>query len=95
MRKNLTRRAHVILPVDVVADIDKLVGKRGRSAFLAELAQREIKLRRQRDVLREIAGAWKSKDHPELAQGADAWVRQIRDLDSQRFEELERRRNKE
>ncbi|HXP88766.1 MAG TPA: hypothetical protein VN841_28855 [Bryobacteraceae bacterium] len=92
MPKNLTRRAHVILPVDVVADIDKLVGKRGRSAFLTELAQREIKLRRQREALREAAGSWKDEDHPELAQGAAAWVRQIRALDFERFEELERRR---
>jgi hypothetical protein len=90
--KNLSRRTHVILPVDVVADIDKLVGKRGRSAFLTELAQREIKLRHQREVLRETAGAWKAADHPELAQGAAAWVRQIRALDTPRLDDLERRR---
>jgi len=72
--KNLSRTAHVALPVDVVAGIDKLVGKRSRSAFLKELAQREIKIRRQREVLRETAGAWKSEDHPELAQGAAAWI---------------------
>ena len=88
------RRAHVILPADVVADIDKLVGKRGRSVFLTELAQREIKLRRQREVLRETAGAWKAEDHPELAQGAAAWVRQIRALDTQRLADLERRRDR-
>jgi hypothetical protein len=92
VQKNLSRRAHVILPVDVVADIDKIVGKRGRSAFLTELAKREIKIRHQREVLGEIAGAWKSEDHPELAQGAAAWIRQIRALDNRRFEELERRR---
>jgi hypothetical protein len=34
------RRAHVIVPIEVVADIDKLVGERGRSAFLTEIAQR-------------------------------------------------------
>jgi len=90
--KNLTRRAHIVLPVEVVSDIDKLVGKRGRSAFLTELAQREIKLRRQREALRETAGAWTAENHPELAEGADAWVRQIRALDTGRFEELERRR---
>ena len=88
----MSRRAHVILPVDVVAAIDKIVGKRGRSAFLTELAQREIKIRRQREVLRETAGAWKSEDHPELAQGSAAWVRQIRALDNRSFEELEHRR---
>ena len=76
----------------MVAEIDKIVGKRGRSAFLTELAQREIKIRRQREALRETAGAWKSEDHPELAQGSAAWVREMRSLDDQRFEELERRR---
>jgi hypothetical protein len=77
----------------VVANIDKLVGKRGRSAFLTELAQREIKLRLQRQALRESAGAWKPEDHPELADGGAAWVRQIRSLDSRRLEELEKRRS--
>jgi hypothetical protein len=71
---------------------DRIVGKRGRSAFLTELAQREIKIRRQREVLLETAGAWKSQDHPELAEGAGAWVRQIRALDTPRLEELEKRR---
>ena len=91
--KNVNRRAHVVLPIELISDIDKRVGKRGRSAFLTEIAQREIKIRRQREVLRETAGAWKSEDHPELAQGAAAWVWQIRSLDNQRFEELERRRD--
>ena len=85
-------RVHVILPVDLVSDIDELVGKRGRSAFLTELAQREIKIRRQREALQESAGAWKSENHPELAQGAAQWVRQIRDFDVPRLDELERRR---
>ncbi len=81
----MNRKAHVILPIEVVADIDKLVGKRGRSAFLTEIAQREIKIHRQCEVLCETAGAWKSEDHPALAQGAAAWVRQIRSLDHERF----------
>jgi hypothetical protein len=58
-----------------------------------ELAQREIKIRGEREALPETAGAWKSEDHPELAQGAAAWVRQIRERDNQCFEELERRRD--
>jgi len=91
--KTLNKRAHVILPIDLVANIDKLVGKRGRSAFLTELAQREIKLRIQRQALRESAGAWKPEGHPEMADGAAAWVRRIRSLDSRRLEELEQRRS--
>jgi hypothetical protein len=60
---------------------------------MAVLTQREIRLRLQREVLAEIAGAWKAEDHPELADGADAWVREIRALDAARFEELERHRD--
>lgn len=78
----------------MVADIDKLVGKRGRSAFLTDVARREIKLRRQREVLRETAGTWKTEDHPELAEGAAAWIRQIRALDAPRLDDLESRRDR-
>jgi hypothetical protein len=85
----------VVLPVELAADIDKLVGKRHRSAFVTELAEREIMIRRQRDALRETAGAWKDENHPELAEGAASWVRQLRAQDVNRFEDLERRRKGE
>jgi hypothetical protein len=42
------------------------------------VSKREIKIQQQRNALRVAKGAWKEKDHPELAQGAAAWVRQIR-----------------
>jgi hypothetical protein len=76
--KQLSRRARVVLPADEVADIDKLVGKRGRSAFLTEVARDEIQRRQQRDSLREAKGAWKDADHPELKDGAVAWVGRMR-----------------
>lgn len=31
------KRANVVLPDDLIADVDALVGPRGRSAFLAEV----------------------------------------------------------
>jgi hypothetical protein len=92
--KTLHRRAHVVLPVDLVADIDKLVGKRGRSAFLTEVARREVMIRRQREALRDAAGAWKDEDHPELKDGAEAWVRKIRAESEARFQEIERHRDR-
>jgi hypothetical protein len=61
--KSLNKRANVALPLDVVAAVDQLVGKRGRSAFRAEVAQREVNLRRQRQALKEAAGSWKDEDH--------------------------------
>lgn len=80
--------------MDVVADIDKLVGKRGRSAFLTEIARDEIQRRRQREALREVAGAWKDEDHPELKEGAEAWVRTIRAESEGRFREIERQHDR-
>ena len=92
--KSLSKRAHVILPVDLVADIDKLVGKRGRSAFLTEVARDEIQRRQQRDALRAVEGAWKDADHPELKDGTAAWVRETRAESEKRFEQTEQRRDR-
>ena len=41
----LRKRAHVILPADLLAEVDRLVGERGRSAFLSDLVRREIQRR--------------------------------------------------
>ena len=92
--KNLSRRAHVVLPLEVIAGIDKLVGKRSRSAFLAEVARDEIQRRQQRNALRDAKGAWKDEDHPELKDGAAAWVSQMRSESETRFQEIERHRDR-
>ena len=47
----------------------------------------EIRRRRQRKALRETAGAWKDQDHPELKDGAAAWVHRMREEDKVREEE--------
>jgi hypothetical protein len=65
-------------PPDVIGEIDKIVSHGKRTAFLVELARREIKLNRQRQALRAATGAWKAEDHPELAAGTAQWVREIR-----------------
>jgi hypothetical protein len=63
-----------------------------RQRILADLAKREIKLNRQRNVLRAAKGAWIQEDHPELAQGATKWVRDIRQESVRRFEKIEHHR---
>jgi hypothetical protein len=74
-----TQRAHVVLPVALVAEIDAMVGPRGRSAFLAEVAQAELRKRKLLAFLRREEPAWKDEDHPELKDGTYAWVRSLRD----------------
>jgi hypothetical protein len=75
-----TKRAHVLLPDDLLREIDSLVGPRGRSAFLVETARTEV---RRQKLLQFLEGkgrdpAWRNSDHPELAEGTDAWVRKLR-----------------
>jgi hypothetical protein len=77
------RRAHVLLPDDLLTDIDSLVGPRGRTAFLVEVLRQEVNRRRLLDALSNLEPAWKDEDHPELAQGAAVWVRRMRDEDTQ------------
>ena len=88
-----TRRAHVVLPDDLVSEIDKIVGARGRSAFLAELARREIKRRNLLAMFQRNEPIWKDEDHPELKDGASEWVRRMRSESEARFDRLPRRQD--
>jgi hypothetical protein len=71
-------RTHVILPSAVLSEIDALVGKRGRSAFLAQVAEEALKRRKLLSILERKDPIWKSKDHPELKRGAAAWISKMR-----------------
>ena len=73
-----TKRAHVLLPEDLLREIDALVGPRGRSSFLVETAREEVRRQKLLHFLDNKHSAWKAKDHPELAGGAAPWVRKLR-----------------
>ncbi len=74
----MNQRTHVVMPRELVAQIDALVGKRSRSRFLVDAASQELRRLRQLKALKQAAGAWKTKDHPELKAGAASWVRELR-----------------
>jgi hypothetical protein len=73
-----TQRAHILIPGDLLREIDALVGPRGRSAFLLETARQEVQRRKLLRFLESEDPAWKDQGHPELARGAAAWVQQLR-----------------
>jgi hypothetical protein len=75
------KRAHVILPDDLLADVDALVGPRGRSAFLAEVIREAVTRRRLLEFLSSKEPIWKDEDYPKFRDGAEAWVRRMRDED--------------
>ena len=73
-----SQRAHILLPEELIAEIDAEVGPRGRSAFLVETARAELRRRRLLTFLRSDQPAWREEDHPELQDGSAAWVRKLR-----------------
>ena len=82
------KAAHVIIPEDLLAQIDALVGQRGRNAFLVEVLRQEVNRRRLLQMLRDPEPIWKGQDHPELKQGSDAFVSRLREADREREEEV-------
>jgi hypothetical protein len=74
-------RTHVILPDDLLEEIDKLVGERKRSEFLSEAASKELKRRRLIEAARLAEGSLRDAETPsewETSEGAAAWVRTLR-----------------
>ncbi len=83
-------RTHILLPRELVAEIDALVGPRGRSRFIAEAAKERLLRERMLMLLDECFGIWKDGDHPEL-QGPDGtadWVRRLREEDNKHLQEI-------
>ena len=74
-------RAHVIVDESILKEIDRLVGKKKRSSFIADAAKKELQRLNQLSLLRKLKGTWKDKDHPEMQgkEGTDGWVRALRE----------------
>jgi hypothetical protein len=83
-----TKRTHIVISGELTARIDTLVGKRGRSKFLAQAAEKELMRLRQLKALEAAAGSWKDQDHPELKRGAAKWVDKLRQQDEKRFQKV-------
>src|SRR2546422_2799886 len=77
-------RTHIVLPDDLVAGVDELVGKRKRSEFIADAARQKLRQEQQLKAIREGAGAIDLSQHPEWAtrEKAVEWVRALRRIPS-------------
>jgi hypothetical protein len=62
----------------MVSAIDAQVGKRKRSWFIVQAAERELRRLEQARAVRAAAGAWRLEDHPEYHGSSAAWVRKLR-----------------
>ena len=74
----MNKRTHIVIPDQLVQEIDMLVGKRGRSTFLADAAWREVRRLRMLKALEEASGSWSDKSHPEIRDGAAKYISKLR-----------------
>lgn len=74
------RRAHVVIPGDLLREVDALVGSRRRSEFFVEAAREKVARERLRRLAHKMAGALKDEHIPgwETPEAASAWVRSLR-----------------
>lgn len=82
------------IPEELALELDRLAGAehKARTDYVVDVLWRDVRRNRQRDALKLSAGAWKSENHPELAQGGAAYVEQIRSEHDERFENAVRER---
>ncbi len=79
----------LILPEDLVKEIDELIGRRKRSKFITKVTRKELKRIHLQRALERAAGAWKDEDHPELEKkGTYKWVRDFREESEKRFRKV-------
>jgi hypothetical protein len=77
-------RTNLLLPEDLVEQLDRVAGPRGRSRYVADAVRDRIKRDERMAALREAAGAW--KDHPLFPtdQAVVDWVRALRSEETSR-----------
>ena len=64
-------KAHLVLPRDILEEVDQIAGKRKRSLFIAEATREKLQKERFLKTLDETQGAWSDKNHPDLKTARD------------------------
>ena len=70
-------RTNLLLPGDLVAEVDAVAGPRGRSRYVAQAIERQLRRDRWWAAAQAVAGAWTADSHPEFAtsEAVQEWVR--------------------
>ena len=81
MRVTSMVRTHVMLPEALVEELDAVVEKRRRSAFVESAIREKLVREKQRLVLRRTAGVLRAAKGAPWANDPSAWVRSVRQKD--------------
>ncbi len=74
------RRAHVVLPDDLLRDIDARVGQRKRSEFIQDAIEAKLNQLRRVEAFERVVGSVADGDIPEweTRESTAEWLRAIR-----------------
>jgi metal-responsive CopG/Arc/MetJ family transcriptional regulator len=89
-------RTHVILPGELVRRVDALVGQRRRSRFFAEAVSEKLARIELLALAEAAAGSLPAGLVPEWdsSESAAQWVHDLRQLDNERLDALDRLRER-
>jgi Arc/MetJ family transcription regulator len=71
-------RTNVTLPAELLAQVDELAGPRGRSRYVADAVEKQVRRDRQRKVFAETAGVMAGKPGWMNPDEALAFARMLR-----------------
>jgi Arc/MetJ-type ribon-helix-helix transcriptional regulator len=74
------RRAHVVLPEELLHKIDARVGQRRRSEFIQEAIEERLNHLERIEAFRQFAGSIADGEVPEwdTRESTEAWLRELR-----------------
>jgi metal-responsive CopG/Arc/MetJ family transcriptional regulator len=81
------RRTNIILPDELLKEVDQVAGKRKRSNFIAQVLQEKLAEMRFEEALVGAIGAWSDENHPELTtqEGINRWLERTRKATDERI----------
>jgi len=81
MTTKTSKRINVTFPTSLLEELKNYIPPRERNRFIVEATEKELRRQRLVLALRESAGAWREKDHPDLEtpEDIDAYVRRLRE----------------
>jgi len=78
-------RTNLLLPADLVEEVDRVAGPRGRGRFVAEALREKLRRERLRRAVGETAGSLDRAAYPEWKTSDDVarWVSELRSEDGE------------
>jgi metal-responsive CopG/Arc/MetJ family transcriptional regulator len=78
-------RVRITVPRHLLVEIDQLVGRGNRNAFIVQATPAKVERERFAKALAETKGILAAEDHPEWStpEKTSAWVRELRAVDNE------------